>query len=64
MNDKAKLNLIQQLIDNHYEFLSSADDAKNSASLEATIDAISVILSYEDDSGETCSCCTCGSAEA
>ena len=56
MSENTKLNLIRQLIDNHYEFFSSSDDAKNSAALEVLIDSIFTILQYEGDDDRCCHC--------
>ena len=60
MSDKTKLSLISRLIDNHYEFFSSADDAKNSAALEVLVDSIFTILQYDGDDDNRC--CHCAEA--
>ena len=65
MSDKTKLDLIRQMIDNHFEFFSSSDDAKNSAALEVLLDSIYTILYYDgDEKEEGCGGCSCHGASA
>ena len=56
-----KLELIQRIINDYYEFLYSDDPVKSSATLEALFSCISAIADYEDaDSKKEHSCSGCG----
>lgn len=60
MTDRVKLDLIGTFVSHYYEFMGSTDDAKNLAALEAVVDIIDTIISYEDSNdtldGSACSC--------
>ena len=51
MKAKTKIALINQMIDDYYEFLFTTDDAKNAATMETILSAISAIGRY-DEPGE------------
>ena len=51
MNDKNKLNLIDQMIANYYEFCSFDDQGMNAGSLQMLIGCIEAVLA-QDSEGE------------
>ena len=61
MNDKKKLELIDQMIGNYYEFCSFDDQDMNAGSLQMLIGCIEAVLMQdckgEDDDDEGCCCC-------
>ena len=61
MNDKTKLKLIIQLIDNYYEFFSCSDGTKDSAHMASTIDAIFTIAWFGEEGKDDCQCVKHGS---
>jgi len=61
MNDKKKLELIDQMIGNYYEFCSFDDQGMNAGSLQMLIGCIEAVLMQDckgedDDDEECCSC--------
>jgi len=49
MSDQCKIQIIEKMIGNYYEFLFSEDPVCNSATLEALISDIDVIIKYGSD---------------
>ena len=56
MSDECKIKIVRQMIQNYYEFLFSDDSVCNSATLEALISDIDVVLGYEPENAKACSC--------
>ena len=56
MSDQCKIQIIEKMIENYYEFLFSEDPVCNSATLEALISDIDVVLRYEPENAKACSC--------
>ena len=52
MTDKTKLNLINKIINNFYEYFFCADDAKNGTSLITLIDCIQAIVNFNEEDEE------------